>query len=357
ENALLQEPYEIITQRLQRWITIDGLLNSPVIRQRIAGNSIPLIEMLRSVIEVAFFSSNNVLILGERGVGKEQVAQIIHLLDTRKEKGDLVILDCTTLKKELSGSELFGHEKGAFTGADYSRDGAVALANKGTFFLDEITELPLNLQAEFLRVVQEGTYKKTGSNHWRSSSFRLVSATNRDLRKSVSEGEFRSDLLDRIETTVIRIPSLDERREDIPLIINFCLQKLFPKEIPVVEKEVYEILSGRNYPGNIRQLKNIISNIAMRYAGTGPITIGDLRGTDFEMAEKTNPDCWFDEPGFLFALQHAIESGFDLRQIEEKIQSLATRITLHKVGKSKDASRILGKSERWVQLQKNKERR
>jgi DNA-binding NtrC family response regulator len=356
ENALLQEPYDLITHRLQRWMTIEGLINSPIIRNRVAGNSLPLIETLRAVIEVAFFSSNNVLITGERGTGKEQIANIIHYLDNRKEKGELVILDCTTLKRELSGSELFGHEKGAFTGADNSREGAVALAHKGTFFLDEIIELPLNLQAEFLRVVQEGTYKKVGGNSWRYSSFRLVSATNKDLRQSALKGEFRSDLLDRIETTVINIPSLNERREDIPAIIDFYVQKLLGKEVPPIEKEVYDILTAKDYPGNIRQLKNIIGNMLMRYSGNGPITIGDLRGTDFVLPANETAENWFESNVFLQTLQQAIEAGYDLKQIEEKIQMLATKITLQKVGKSSAASRILGKSERWIQMQKSKER-
>jgi len=356
ENALLIEPYDIIAHRLSKWITIDSLIHSPVIKNRIAGSSIALLEMLRAVIEVAFYSSNNVLVTGERGTGKEQIAQIIHGLDNRSEKGDLVILDCTTLKKELSGSELFGHEKGAFTGADHSRDGAVALAHKGSFFLDEIIELPLNLQAELLRVVQEGAYKKVGGNIWRYSSFRLISATNRDPSRMAEEGEFRSDLLDRIQTCQISMPPLHERREDIPAIIDFYLCKRFPKERPEVEREVYDLLSFRPYPGNIRQLKNVVNNMLMRYSGKGPVTIGDLRGTDFEVPGKKNVHNWFETPAFLQALQQAIESGYDLRQIEEKIQSLATRITLQKVGKSRDASRILGKSERWIQLQKSKER-
>jgi transcriptional regulator with GAF, ATPase, and Fis domain len=354
EQAYLCEPYEHVTERLRRWTTIDSLIYSPVIQSRIVSASLGMMETLRAVIEVAFFSTNNVLILGERGVGKEQVARIIHDLDTRKDKGSFVVLDCTTLKKELSGSELFGHERGAFTGAEHGREGAIALAHKGTFFMDEITELPLTLQSEFLRVVQERMYKKVGGNTWKQSEFRLVSATNRDLRKSALDGDFRSDLLDRIETTAIRIPSLDERKDDIPVIVDFYLAKLFGKEIPRVEKEVYEFLSKKNYPGNVRQLKNIVSNIHMRYAGKGPITLGDLPGVDGEYDATSGPGNWYDEPAFLEALKQAIEEGYDLRKIEEIIQSLTTRITLHKVGKNKEASKILGKSERWIQLQKNK---
>ena len=190
ENNYLFEPYEALSYRLHRWLTIDSLLKSPVITSRFAGRSSTTISMLRQVIELAFFSQNNVLLLGERGVGKEQIAHIIHDFDQRTAKSDMVTLDCSTLKKELSGSELFGHDRGAFTGADNNREGAVSLADKGTFFLDEITEMPVNLQSEFLRVVQEGSYKKLGSNIWRRSQFRLVAATNRNLIEKVNNGEF-----------------------------------------------------------------------------------------------------------------------------------------------------------------------
>ena len=354
ERSYLSEPYDIIVERLNRWLTIERLLYSPVITRRIAGDSLPLIKMLRAVIEVSFFSNNNVLLLGERGVGKEQIANIIHEFDTRKEKGSLVILDCTTLNKDLSGSELFGHEKGAFTGAEYSRDGAVALAHKGTFFVDEIVEMPISLQAEFLRVIQEGTYKKVGSNIWRQSSFRLISATNKDLKMLASRDEFRKDLLDRIETTLIRIPSLDERKEDIPSILNFYFKMHFGNDPPTIEDEVYDFLGRKSYPGNVRELKNVVNNIFLRYSGKGPVTLGDLPSLDKEIAIHSGDDKWFEKEELLSIINQAFEEGFDLKKIEEMIQSIATKVTLQRVNKNKEASKILGKSERWIQLQKIK---
>jgi len=350
------DSYEFLTERLNRWITIERLLHSPVITSRTAGKSVATICMLRKVIEAAFYSQNNILILGERGVGKEQVANIIHELDTRREKGDLVILDCTTLKKELSGSELFGHERGSFTGADYARDGAIALAHKGSFFIDEITELPPNLQAEFLRVVQEGTYKKVGSNIWRHSQFRLIAATNRDMKTTVEKGEFRSDLFDRIATTVIEIPGLNERKEDIPLIIDFYLKKIFNGHLPVIEKEVYDVLCNREYRGNIRELKNEVHNICMRYSGKGPVTLGDLSNTIFDLTLLNDKVRWYEKTELFELINQAIDEGCELKKIEDIIQSIATKITLQRVNRNKDASRILGKSERWIQLQKIKEK-
>src|SRR5690606_31880967 len=134
----------------------------------------------------------------------------------------LVILDCSTIVPELAGSEFFGHERGAFTGALITREGAFALADGGTLFLDEIGELPLHLQVQLLRVIQEGTYKKVGSNTWKSTRFRLICATNRDLSEEVKKGRFRADLFYRIASWTFHLPPLRERKEDIlPLALHF----------------------------------------------------------------------------------------------------------------------------------------
>lgn len=356
ENCFLKDTPDALFERLARWFTVERLLNAPAVKKRVIGSCIATVQMLRNIIEVAFYSRNNVLLLGERGVGKEQTAAIIHELDTRKDKGDFVILDCTTLKKELSGSELFGHEKGAFTGAEHSREGAVALAHKGTFFMDEIAEMPAVLQAEFLRVIQEGVYKKVGGNVWRHSDFRLVSATNRPIDVMMHDAGFRDDLFDRIATTVIKIPSLNERNEDIPELIDYFLCSFFDGDKPEVEKEVYEFLSARKYAGNIRELKNILSNVFLKYPGKGPVTLGDLPVDKISFDIPAQQVKWYEKKELLEALDEAFETGYDLKQIKDVIQSLSTQITLQKVGRNKDASRILGKSERWLQMQKIKQR-
>ncbi len=152
-----------LAERLKRWNTIDEILDSAVVKGNLIGRSAAWVRVLRDVIEIARFSSASVLISGESGTGKELVARLIHTLDARQNKGELVVLDCTTVVPELSGSEFFGHEKGAYTGAVASRDGAFALANGGTLFLDEVGELPHTLQAELLRAVQEHTYKRHSS--------------------------------------------------------------------------------------------------------------------------------------------------------------------------------------------------
>src|SRR5262249_51814424 len=144
-------------------------------------------RLVRRIVEVARFTDAAVLITGETGTGKELVARLVHALDPRTTKRKLVLLDCTTIVPPLSGGAFFGHERGASTGATPTRDGAFALADGGTLFLDEVGELPLALQAELLRVVQEGTYKRVGSNEWRETQFRLVCATNRELLEHAAD--------------------------------------------------------------------------------------------------------------------------------------------------------------------------
>ena len=180
---------------------------------------------MRELVEVGAFTNASVLIEGESGTGKELLAQLVHDLDLRRQKGDFVILDCAAITPELSGSEFFGHERGAFTGAVNARDGAFALANGGTLFLDEVGELPLTLQAQLLRVVQEHQFKRVGSNTWQRTEFRLVCATNRDLLAGVAEGRFRGDLYHRIAGWVCHVPPLRDRPEDIlPLTTHFLSQ-------------------------------------------------------------------------------------------------------------------------------------
>src|SRR5262249_40812748 len=149
-------------------------------------------------------------LLGESGTGKEVVARLIHLLDSRPNKRDLVVLDCASIVPELSGSEFFGHERGAFTGALTERNGAFALANDGTLLLDEIGDLPLPLQVQLLRVIQEHTYKRVGGNKWCKTEFRLICATNRDLFDLIGRGAFRADLYYRIAGYICKLPPLRE---------------------------------------------------------------------------------------------------------------------------------------------------
>jgi transcriptional regulator with GAF, ATPase, and Fis domain len=205
-----------------------------------------------------------------------------------------VILDCTTIVPELSGSEFFGHERGAFTGAFTSRDGAFALANGGSLFLDEVGELPMGLQSQLLRVVQEHTYKRVGGNVWQHTDFRLICATNRDLLQCVTRGEFRADLYYRIADWVINMPPLRERREDILPLARHFLQKLrHENELPILDAPVRDYLLRRDYPGNVRDLRQLVARITFRHVGPGPVTVGDIPEEERLSEQPIAPD-WRD---------------------------------------------------------------
>ena len=244
------EMAEKVKARFERWHAVDELLQSPGIHNDLIGKSPAWRSVLRQIVEVARFTGAAVLLIGESGTGKEQVARMVHELDPRA-KNDLVIVDCTTIAPELSGSEFFGHERGAFTGAVGARDGAFSDANGGTLFLDEVGELPLSLQAQLLRVVQESTYKRVGSNAWQRSLFRLVSATNRNLLRSIEEGHFRHDLYHRIGGWIFRLPPLEERREDILPLARHFLHCSNPASQSQFRRPVREHLFEPSYPGNV----------------------------------------------------------------------------------------------------------
>src|SRR5437762_10837301 len=226
-----------IRAKLDRWHTIDGLMHDTSTRGELIGSSLAWSSLMRRIIEAAYFSSSPVVLMGESGTGKELVARFIHDLSRRsseqRSQGDLVIIDCGTIIPELSGSELFGHERGAFTGAVSDRNGAFALAAGGTMFLDEIGDLPLALQPQLLRAIQERTYKRVGSNLWQTIDFRLVCATNRDLTDHVERGKFRLDLYHRISGWVFDLPPLRSRREDILPLANHFLASAHPQRTPI----------------------------------------------------------------------------------------------------------------------------
>jgi transcriptional regulator with GAF, ATPase, and Fis domain len=269
-----------VAARLRRWAEIDEVLRSDVVHDNLLGRSAAWTREVRQVVEVARFTQTPILITGESGTGKELIARLVHTLDTRRDKGALVVVDCTTVVPTLSGSEFFGHERGAYTGAVSARDGAMAQADGGTLFLDEVGDLPLPLQAELLRVLQEGTYKRVGSDTWRRSRFRLIAATNRPLIDAQASGAFRSDLYHRLAGWTCELPPLRERTGDIPLLARHFLAELRPEATPEIDPGVLAHLAGRPYPGNVRELRLLVARIAARHVGDGPITLGDLPASE-----------------------------------------------------------------------------
>lgn len=321
-------PLHTICSRVDRWMAIEEVLQSPAVRESIIGSSRRWKNFLHRVTEVACFTSSTVLLNGESGTGKEVTASLIHALDQRKHKNDLVLLDCSTIVPELSGSEFYGHERGAFTNAIHTREGAFALANGGTLFLDEIGEIPLGLQAGLLRVIQEGMYKPVGGNVWNKTHFRLVCATNRELQQEIQHGRFRQDLYFRIAAAVCTLPSLSERREDIPDLVRYFLcSELHTNTPPPVDTVVMNYLLRRDYPGNIRELKQLVIRMLTRYTGEGSITIGHLPEEEF--ASNVQLSGGAVQQLMEDAIRLSLAGGKDLTQIQDDLSFIALNVALN----------------------------
>jgi formate hydrogenlyase transcriptional activator len=227
--------------------------------EEIIGQSAPVRELLRKLEQVASTEAT-VLICGETGTGKELLARAVHDRSRRKSR-PLVKVNCGAIPSGLVESELFGHEKGAFTGATQRRIGRFELADGGTIFLDEVTELPVDTQVKLLRVLQEGDFERVGSSHTMKVNVRVIAATNRNLQEAVKTGIFRADLFYRLNVFPLEVPALRERPEDIPLLVNFFLSKFaksLGKEVRGVSQKSMENLSRYPWPGNIRELQNVI---------------------------------------------------------------------------------------------------
>jgi len=225
----------------------------------ITGASASLRHVLQ-LVETVAQTDSTVLLLGETGTGKELIARALHV-NSRRTDRNFVKLNCAAIPTGLLESELFGHERGAFTGAVTTKVGRLELADQGTLFLDEVGDIPIEVQPKLLRALQEREFERLGSTKTRKANVRLISATNCDLEKMVARGEFRSDLYYRLNVFPVRIPPLRERREDIPLLVRHFVQKYsrqMHKHIDVVSETTLERLVSWNWPGNIRELENFI---------------------------------------------------------------------------------------------------
>jgi transcriptional regulator with GAF, ATPase, and Fis domain len=242
----------------------------------IVGESRLFREALARVEEVAATNST-VLLLGETGTGKELFARALHARSQRRASM-LVAVNCAALPPTLIESELFGHERGAFTGAVSQRQGRFELAHRGTLFLDEIGDLPMELQAKLLRVLEEGDFERVGSSHSRKVDVRVITATHRDLELEVAEGRFRRDLYYRLSVFPIRIPPLRERREDIPLLVWHLIHKwerTMHRHIKRVPTETMRALERYSWPGNVRELENVIERALIHSTGAALTLLDD----------------------------------------------------------------------------------
>jgi PAS domain S-box-containing protein len=265
EDMLQEESVKEVTEHLQR----ENIKLRSSIKERyrfcdIIGKSLPMQEVYELILQAAE-SDANVIILGESGTGKELVARAIHDISSRSDKA-FVPVNCGAIPENLVESEFFGHRRGAFTGAHINKTGYLHSADEGTLFLDEVGELNLNIQVKLLRALERGEYTPVGETRLQKSSFRVISATNRDFSAMVPKGLIREDFFYRISVIPIQLPPLRDRKEDIPLLIEHFLNLYVKgKKIPAIPAKIAEILYGHDWPGNVRELQSVIQ----RYLAVG----------------------------------------------------------------------------------------
>ncbi|MCF0177260.1 MAG: sigma-54-dependent Fis family transcriptional regulator [Bacteroidales bacterium] len=246
---------------------------------RIIGNSPELNRAIEVAMQVAV-TDLSVLITGESGVGKEFVPQIVHYCSARKHN-DYIAVNCGAIPEGTIDSELFGHEKGSFTGAIEARKGYFEVADGGTLFLDEVAELPLSTQVRLLRVLQTGEFIKVGSSKVQKTNVRVIAATNVNLRQAIAVGKFREDLYYRLSTVPVRIPALRERPEDIHLLFrHFAVEFADKYKVPAIklQPDAVQLLEQYRWPGNVRQLKSIVEQISVLETGNRMIDVATLAG-------------------------------------------------------------------------------
>jgi formate hydrogenlyase transcriptional activator len=269
ENALAFKEIDALKDKLaEEKLYLEEEIRNAFNFEEIVGESAAIRRVLAQV-ELVAPAGTTVLIQGETGTGKEVIARAVHNLSPRRER-TFVKINCAAIPSGLLEAELFGHERGAFTGAITQKIGRFELADKGTLFLDEVGDIPLELQPKLLRVLQEQEFERLGSNRTQRVDVRVVAATNRDLPKLVAERAFRSDLYYRLNVFPVRIPALRERREDVPLLVRYFVQKFsraLNKTVEYVPAEAMDALANYSWPGNIRELENLIERAVLLSPG------------------------------------------------------------------------------------------
>jgi len=292
ENALAYREISQLKDKLaQEKLYLEEEIRSEMNFENIIGNS-PALKHVLELVETVAISDSTVLLLGETGTGKELIARAIHDRSRRKER-TFVKLNCAAIPTGLLESELFGHEKGAFTGAIAQKVGRMELADQGTLFLDEVGDIPIEIQPKLLRALQEREFERLGSTHTRRVNIRLVAATNRDLEQMIADREFRSDLYYRLHVFPIRIPPLRERKEDIPQLVSYFVQKFakqMQKKIEAISPAVMKGLTAWDWPGNIRELENFIERAVIVTRGKSlEAPVGELRKTNTVVFPHAEP--------------------------------------------------------------------
>jgi formate hydrogenlyase transcriptional activator len=286
ENTLAcREITELKDKLAQEKLYLEEEIRSELNFDQIVGNS-PAVRHALQLVQTVAPSDSTVLLLGETGTGKELIARAIHDLSDRQPRA-FVKLNCAAIPTGLLESELFGHEKGAFTGAITQRVGRLELADQGTLFLDEVGDVSLEVQPKLLRALQEREFERLGSTRTRKVDVRMVAATNRDLERMIAEREFRSDLYYRLNVFPIRIPPLRERREDIPLLARYFVQKCarqMQKQIETIPATALKAMTEWHWPGNVRELANFIERAVILTRGKAlEVPVAELEKTGVGM--------------------------------------------------------------------------
>lgn len=279
ENALVYSEIADLKNRLaQEKVYLEDEIRGEMDFEGIVGQSSALRHVL-NLVETVAPSDSTVLLLGETGTGKELIARAIHDRSRRKDR-TFVKMNCAAIPSGLLESELFGHERGAFTGAITQKIGRLELADEGTLFLDEVGDIPLEIQPKLLRALQEREFERLGSTRTKRVDVRLVAATNRNLEAMIAKGEFRSDLYYRLNVFPIRIPPLRERPEDIPLLVRYFAQRYgrrMDKNIESIPAAAMRKLTGWHWPGNIRELENLIErSVILTHGSALQVPTGEL---------------------------------------------------------------------------------
>ncbi len=300
-------------------------------RVELTGES-PAMKQLKEQIAIVAPTDAWVLIQGENGTGKELVAQTIHRLSKRSNK-PMVEVNCAAIPEELIESELFGHEKGAFTGATSMKRGKFDLANGGTLFLDEIGDMSLKTQAKILRILQEQKFQRVGGSRTISVDVRIIAATNKDLEKEIEKGNFREDLYYRLNVIPIYVPPLRERTEDIPLLFEEFMKEFgaYARGIKHVQPEVFDALSSYNWPGNVRELRNLVERLVILARGE-EITIDDLppnlRNSNKSIANLSNANGKVEIPHYFSTNDYRkARQLFEKEYLEYKLKQYKGNIT------------------------------
>jgi len=308
---------------LEKASNLLGKVEARELFPEIVGQSKAMREVFGQLLKVAP-TDTTVMLMGESGVGKELIARAIYQKSSRREK-PFIILNCVAIPEGLFESELFGHEKGSFTGAIAQKIGKMELADKGTIFFDEIGDMPLNAQAKLLRVLQEQNFERVGGTKPIQIDTRVIAATNKNLQEMVEKGTFREDLFYRLNVFTINLPSLRQRREEIPFLVQYFLEQVGKSD--KMTDPVMQILTGYSWPGNVRELKNCLERAAV-LSGDAPIEAGHLPSQIYNQIGDQEFEALSDNGQSLDERIMAMEKGLIINALKKTngIQSKAAEL-------------------------------